>query len=179
MLDIDGPGVASEDCVDCPLDTGKLSDVPRSPVGTLVGSALETEKLNEVPEPPEGAPVELAGEPEERLPVPVGAPVDSLPVTPEESHPGPVDSDFPVSGYSDELLRIPVPLEAPGAPPVGAEAVVFEPVGWDCEADPGVPDAVEATEVSVESPPAPRVVDVGFPLPVLLWEPLGGRPVDS
>ena len=167
VLDPDEPGVIPEEGADCALDTGKLKEVPWSPVGTPVASPLETGKLNEVPGPPEGTPVELTVEPEERLPDPVGAPVDSLPVTPEERDTEPVGPGFPVSGYSVEPLRIPVPLEAPGAPPVGAEAVAFEPAGLDCEAGSGVPDAVEASEVLVESPPAPGVVDVSFPLPVL------------
>lgn len=134
-------------------------------MGTLVASPLDSGRLDLSPL---GTPVELVGGLEERLPVPSGARVGSLAVIPDERDPELVGPGSPVSGYSDELLGIPVPLEASGTLPVGAEAVVFEPAEWDSEVDPGVPDAVEAPEVTVESPPAPGVVDVSFPLSLLL-----------
>lgn len=52
---------------------------------------------------------------------------------------------------------------------------MLEPEGWDCEAEPGVPDAVEAPGspggahvTAVEFPPGPEVGDVDCPAPAVL-----------
>lgn len=83
-------------------------------------------------------------------------------------------------------LETSVPLGTPDTLPFGVEAVASEPEGWGCEADSDVPDVTAVsggsvgTPVSaVESSPPPDVKDVDPPLPVLPWDSLGGRPVDS
>ena len=77
---------------------------------------------------------------------------------------------------------MPATPELAGAVSVGAEVVVLEAEGWDCEADPGVPDAVEvpgSPVTAVEFPPGPKVRDVDCPAPVLPWDSPEGTDVDS